>query len=123
MFEWDDLSESQQKSYDIKKRKYRNVQLEVVRVMTEIEKIHTVILESANIYTAMNMRSASVQKILQSLAHKFKKKSEDVRRQIDRRYEALRDSYPVKGKIESWIMPMGVLERRNCRFENEVHLY
>ena len=83
---WNDLFESQQKSYDIKKRKYRNVQLEVVRIIIVIEKIHTIILKSANIYIVMNMRSASVREIFQFLTHKFKMKSKNVRRQIHRRY-------------------------------------
>ena len=77
---WDDLFESQQKSYNIKKKEYRNVQLEIVRIIIEIEKIHTVILKSANIYIVMNMRFASVWEILQFLIHKFKKKSKNVRR-------------------------------------------
>lgn len=99
--DYEDLSESQKRAYDSKERAYRHIQSEVRRAMIEIEKVHIVILESAKDYVAMNLRSRSVREILQSLARKFKKIPEDNQRQIDRRYDKLRNSYLVKREIES----------------------
>jgi hypothetical protein len=100
---YDDLSKSQNKSYDVKKQSYRHIQNEVSRAMIGIEKVHTVILELVKDYVTMNIRSCLVKDILQSLTRRFKKTSEDIQRQTNRRYDDLRNSHPVKGKIEPWI--------------------
>jgi hypothetical protein len=98
--DYEDLFESQKRSYDAKERAYRHIQNEVGRAMIGIEKVHTIILKFVKDYVAMNMRVCLVKKILQFLARKFKKISEDIQRQIDRRYDDLRGSHLVKGKIE-----------------------
>jgi hypothetical protein len=68
--------------------------------MIDIEKIHTIILKFVKYYVAMNMRICLVKKILQFLTRKFKKISENIQKQIDKRYDDLRDSHLVKEKIE-----------------------
>ena len=98
-----DLSESQKESYNADERSHRGLQADARAAAMGIEKVHTVILESAKDYVARNVRSSSVREILQPLAHKFKKSPDEVQRQIDRQYDELRNSHPVKGKIESWI--------------------
>jgi hypothetical protein len=97
---YENLFESQKRSYDVKKRTYRHIQNEVGRVMIGIEKVHTIILKFVKDYVAMNMRACLVKKILQFLTRKFKKISENIQRQIDRRYDDLRGSHLVKEKIE-----------------------
>jgi hypothetical protein len=97
---YENLFESQKRSYDVKKWAYRHIQNEINRVMIDIEKIHTIILKFAKDYVAMNMLICLVKKILQFLTQKFKKISENIQRQIDRRYNDLRDSHLVKEKIE-----------------------
>jgi hypothetical protein len=69
--------------------------------MIDIEKVHTIILKFAKDYVAMNMRVCFVKKILQFLTRKFKKISENIQRQIDRRYDDLKDSHLVKKKSSS----------------------
>ena len=71
--------------------------------MIEIEKIHTMILESIKNYVTRNVRFLSIREILQSLTSKFKKSSKEIQRQINRRYEKLRNFYSMKNKIEFWI--------------------
>jgi hypothetical protein len=61
---YENLFESQKKSYDVKKRAYRYIQNEVDRIMINIEKIHTIILKFAKNYVALNMRVCLVKKIL-----------------------------------------------------------
>jgi hypothetical protein len=68
--------------------------------MIEIEKIHAIILKFAKDYVAMNMRVCLVKKILQFLTRKFKKTLENIQKQIDKRYDDLRNSLLVKEKIE-----------------------
>jgi hypothetical protein len=97
---YENLFESQKKSYDVKKRAYHYIQNEVDQVMINIEKIHTIILKFAKDYVAMNMRICLVKKILQFLTRKFKKTSENIQRQIDKRYDDLKDSHLVNEKIE-----------------------
>jgi hypothetical protein len=75
---YENLFESQKRSYDVKKRAYRQIQNEVDRVMFDIEKVHTIILKFAKDYVAMNMRVCFVKKILQFLTWKFKKTSENI---------------------------------------------
>jgi hypothetical protein len=78
--DYENLFESQKKSYDVKKRAYRYIQNEVDRVMINIEKIHTIILKFAKNYVAMNMRVCLIKKILQFLTRKFKKISENIQK-------------------------------------------
>jgi hypothetical protein len=75
---YENLFESQKRSYDVKKRAYRHIQNEVDRVMIDIKKIHTIILKFVKDYVAMNMRVCLVKKILQFLTRKFKKISENI---------------------------------------------
>jgi hypothetical protein len=75
---YENLFESQKKSYDVKKWAYRYIQNEIDRVMIDIEKIHMIILKFTKNYVAMNMRVYLVKKILQFLTRKFKKISENI---------------------------------------------
>jgi hypothetical protein len=99
--DYENLFEFQKKLYNVKKRAYRHIQNEIDRVMINIEKVHTIILKFTKSYVAINMRVCLVKKILQFLTRKFKKISENIQRQIDRRYDDFKDSYFVKKKWSS----------------------
>jgi hypothetical protein len=58
------------------------------------------------------MRVCLVKKILQFLTRKFKKISENIQRQIDKRYDDLRDSHLVKEKIEQWMQKWETLREK-----------
>jgi hypothetical protein len=109
---YENLFESQKRSYDVKKRAYRHIQNEVDRVIIDIEKVHMIILKFAKDYVAMNMRVCLVKKILQFLTRKFKKISENIQREIDRRYDDFRDSHLVKEKIEQWVQKWETLKKK-----------
>jgi hypothetical protein len=100
---YSDLSESQKEAYNADERAHRGLQAEARAISLGMEKVHSVILESAKDYVARNVRASSVREILLSLSHKFKKSPDEIQRQIDRRYDELRHSSPTKGKIEPWI--------------------
>ena len=55
-----DLSESQKESYNADERSHRGLQADARAAAMGIEKVHTIILESAKDYVARNVRSSSV---------------------------------------------------------------
>ena len=99
--DYEDLSETQRKSYDAKKRSYRALQQEVKMANMSIQKIHTTVLKSARDYIAVNRKTSFVRDILISLVSKFKRLDENLQLQIDERYEKLKASHSIKDQIES----------------------
>lgn len=103
--DYDDLSKAQQRSYDAKERFYKALQQEVRMTSLEIQKVHTIVLESARGYIAVNRMASFVREILISLFNKFKRPDADLQLQIDERYEELKASNPSSAAISPSYRP------------------
>lgn len=99
---YDELSEAQQKSYELEFITYRMKQRLLVKIGLGICTVDTAVKASARAYIPHNKMASPVRDIIKHLAARYRLSDEEIVEQIYRRFQILKKP-PVKAMIETWV--------------------
>ena len=101
--DYEDLNKMQRSSYRFKLETYKHREREAAKIKAEVQKIRTIVLESARIHIPDTKFSVSARELLKALQTRFKRDDDTLIEQIHDKYKELKEKAPTKDKIELWI--------------------
>jgi hypothetical protein len=112
----DELISSQQESYKASVKKYKRKEKLIVKISQRMFKINETIRVFARSYIFFEMMSIFIRKILQLLIIKYKNIDDQIKKQLHKKFQALKQS-SFKNQIETWIIDWKNIKSRILIFD------
>jgi hypothetical protein len=98
-----ELTLSQQENYKTNVKEYKRKKKLIVKIFQKILKINETICMFARSYILFEMMSIFIKKILQFLIIRYKKIDDQIKKQLHKKFQTLKQS-SFKNQIETWII-------------------
>jgi hypothetical protein len=98
-----ELTSSQQENYKASVKEYRRKEKLIVKIFQRMLKINEAIRVFARSYIFFEMMSIFTKKILQFLIIRYKKIENQIKKQLHKKFQTLKQS-SFKNQIETWII-------------------